>query len=191
MPLSPLRIFFSGLWLSIPAAAALGAVFFVYPGADYPLSDLVRPLLVQAGEWLLGMAETLETSPLNTALLIVATAHLLAMLLTALRLNHTRKAAAFSAERTRACPSCAALIQVQATICRHCHTPVKRPYVDDHFAGEQIQKLLSMHALGMTNREIAELLNSNGELLLRDHSVWTARKVAALLARAKKARGAA
>ncbi len=191
MHLSSLRFLFSGLWLSVPLAAALAAVFFVNPTGDDPLSTFARPLLLQAGELLAGVAAEAGTGVINTALLGVAAVHLVGMLFGWVRQSRRLKAAAFSAERTRACPSCSARIQVQATICRHCHVKVSRPYVDEPIAAEQIQKLLSMQSLGMTNRELAELLNSNGELLLRDHSVWTARKIAELLERAKQASGAA
>ena len=185
MRISPLRLFFSGLWLSIPVAMVLALVIFADASADDPLSNFARPLIWQAGNGLVDAALSVETGPINAALFGVASAHVFGMLLRWLRSSRARKTAALQAERTRACPSCAVLIPIQTTLCRHCHADVKRPYVDDELAGEQIQKLLSMHALGMTNREIAEFLNRNGELLLKDHSIWTARKIAKLLARAK------
>lgn len=185
MRISPLRLLFSGLWLSLPVALVLAVIIFADASADDPLSNFVRPLLWQAGSWLVNAASRIHSTPINTSLLVVGAAHLLSVLLRGLLLARARKTAALQAERTRTCPSCSVLIPVQTTLCRHCHANVKRPYVDEKLAGEQIQKLLSMHALGMTNREIAELLNRNGELLLRDHSLWTARKIAKLLARAR------
>lgn len=185
MRISPLRLFFSGFWLSIPLALLLALVIFADASADDPLSNFARPLLWQAGNWLVDAALSFETGPINAALFGVASAHVLGMLLRWLGISRARKTLALQAERTRTCPSCSVLIPIQTTLCRHCHADVKRPYVDDQLAGEHIQKLLSMHALGMTHREIAEFLNRNGELLLRDHSIWTARKIARLLARAK------
>lgn len=185
MRISPVRLFFSGFWLSIPLALLLALVIFADTGADDPLSNFARPLLWQAGNWLVDAASSFETGPINAALFGVASAHVLGMLLRWLGISRARRTLALQAERTRTCPSCSVLIPIQTTLCRHCHAEVKRPYVDDQLAGEHIQKLLSMHALGMTHREIAEFLNRNGELLLRDHSVWTARKIARLLARAK------
>jgi len=185
MHLSPLRLFFSGFWLSIPVAMVLAFVIFADLTADDPLSTFARPLLWQAGNWLVDAALRFDTGPINAALFGVASAHVLGMLLRWLRFSSARKTLMLQAERTRACPSCSVLIPIQTTLCRHCHANVKRPYVDEEGAGDQIQKLLSMHALGMTHRELAAFLNRNGELLLRDHSIWTARKIARLLARAK------
>lgn len=184
MRISPLRLFFSGIWLSIPVASVLALVIFADTSVDDPLSNFARPLLWQAGNWLVYAASAIDSTPINTSLFGVGGAHLLGVLVRWVRFARARKTAALQAERTRTCPSCSVLIPIQTTLCRHCHAEVKRPYVDD-LAGEHIQKLLSMHALGMTHREIAEFLNRNGELLLRDHSIWTARKIARLLARAK------
>jgi len=78
---------------------------------------------------------------------------------------------------SRKCPYCAETINKRAKICRYCHSELMPIYVDDKKVNNQIHKIITLHNDDNTFVQIAQKLNNEGELYLKDNSEWNEQKI--------------